>query len=357
MKKMSVFKLILFILFVICGPAIAEGDSAEPHPIIRYQGCPVVDLGEPLTGIFHLEVSVFDSVKGGLKIWGPEEHPSVDIDNGCIDIVLGGLIPFPEGEYNDPLYLKFSVDGIPIENRVQVDMKETSVPSDVEITRSDGEPIITHELTAKASGVYGAHIANDITDAGGLYVVGDGIGLYVEELGDGDVGIYSPDFIDAQGYRSNSGSYLWFPGTLAVPAGWAATAVEVSYEYNGSVVVKKISSSGETDLYIPLALPGVLFGQKVTVSAVSIYYKCSSASSFINTTWLYKQNGASSPPDVIVESFTTHKSTSDASYPVYPYPAELDESRGMLNLVLRMNFANTTDTITVGGVRLYLSHR
>jgi hypothetical protein len=190
-------------------------------------------------------------------------------------------------------------------------------------------------------------------EAVGLYVVGGGIGLHVEEQGDGDVGLYCEDYVDALGYRSREPSHMWFPATLAV----AGEPAEVSLDrlYNGSVVVK--CKVYDADIYIPLALPGVLFGQNVTVRSVQIHYRCSSSSSYISSTRLSRQTGLLSPPDQLVIDTADRKSTRDDFYTVKPSDGELDSERGILVLAIGMFFANATDAIYVGGVRLDLGHR
>jgi hypothetical protein len=186
-------------------------------------------------------------------------------------------------------------------------------------------------------------------------VYGEEYGIYAEEVGAGDVGIYSPDFVQANGYKSFRDSYFWVPANQAVPTYYSIGDITISNRPNGSIQVTKNSGSGSEGVMIPIALPGVLFGQNVDVEQIRIYYDLSSASSYITNTWLNKQTGASTQ-DVIVTDPTNRTSTSDTSYILTPSPTGLDSSAGSLNLHLEFIFANSTDVITIGAIRIRLGH-
>lgn len=199
-------------------------------------------------------------------------------------------------------------------------------------------------------------VANNGTNdtARGIYARGNGYGLYAEEVGDGDVGIYSPDVIQGGGFRSSRDSYMWFPGTLAIKGNRPTS--NISYTFNGAITIQKTSSAGLANVFLPIALPGNLFGQNVKIEEIRVYYQCSSAAGYITTTWLNKQTGASTYTQ-LVEDFTDYTSTSDAYFNLYPNPHEIDTSQGILNLHCLMRFENTSDTVTVGGIRVRLGHQ
>jgi hypothetical protein len=131
--------------------------------------------------------------------------------------------------------------------------------------------------------------------------------------------------------------------------------ITISPNPNGSVDVRRPGGAGDEGILIPISVPAVLYGHNVDVEAVVVYYRCDSPSSYIDNTWLNKQTGASTQ-DVIVTDSTNRTSTSDSSYVVYPSPSELSSGAGSLNLHLDFIFANGTDDIKIGAVRVTLGH-
>ena len=66
-----------------------------------------------------------------------------------------------------------------------------------------GEPIGYYALVVDNTGTN--------SDDRGIYAKGEKYGIYAEEVGgDSDVGIFSPDFVEAKGYKSTDDSYWWF---------------------------------------------------------------------------------------------------------------------------------------------------
>jgi hypothetical protein len=214
----------------------------------------------------------------------------------------------------------------------------------------------THALrTSKAAGTYLQTVQGDsVADERGARLVGDSYGAYIEETGDGDIGLYTPDYVRALGYYCSRDSYLFFPGTLAV-RGHITTSVDLEYKTNGAVLVQKTGSSGSANIFIPLSLPGRLLGPDVRFEYVTIYYKCSSSDSYITSTYVNRQNGASDQ-EVLVTDNTDRTSTSDSVYSLIPDPVELDANNGIINLHIYMSFANTSDIIRIGGVRVRIGH-
>lgn len=199
-------------------------------------------------------------------------------------------------------------------------------------------------------------VGNNSTDdsARGIYARGHGYGLYAEETGDGDVGIYSPDFIVGGGFRSISDSYHWIPGTMAVKGDRPNSLV--TYGTNGSCIIQKTSDAGLANIFLPLSLPGNLFGQNVVIEEVRVYYTCSSSGSYITSTWLNKQTGASSYEE-IAKDLTDHTSTTDHYFNLTPSSYEIDANQGILNMHVYLYFENTSDMVRIGGVRVRLGHK
>ena len=226
-----------------------------------------------------------------------------------------------------------------------------------------------HAVHAKSGGGYhaGAALEAENTHSHGIAIwaknnsgdttlalSNDGAGNLIKGFG-GDGGEDEFRVSNDGKIETKADSYLWVPAHLAVAAQYSVGDITITPQPNGAVKVKKNTGSGTEGVFIPIAIPGVLYGQNVDVELVRIYYKCSSANSYISQTWLNKQTGASTQV-VIINDPTDYKSTTDSSYSLTPSPSGLSSSEGSLNLHLGLHFANNTDTILIGGVRLRLGH-
>jgi hypothetical protein len=126
---------------------------------------------------------------------------------------------------------------------------------------------------------------------------------------------------------------------------------------NGSALVWRGGTAGNKYIHIPIVLPGVLYGQPVTVKSVTIYYMCENGTNnFITATDLHKQTDADS--FVVLVTETTDRATNTASsYTLTPTSNNvLSSSQGILMLRLYLKFDNDTEFIRIGGVRVQLGH-
>jgi len=156
--------------------------------------------------------------------------------------------------------------------------------------------------------------------------------------------------------ESSADSYIFVPGSALVRDQESDTT-RWSLQANGAALVRRGATAGNKYIHIPIVLPGVLYGQSVTVKSVTIYYLCSNgASSFITATDLNKQTDADSFTALVNET-TDRTSNSASSYTLTPTTGNvLSSNQGILMLRLYLNFANDTDSIRIGGVRVQLGH-
>jgi len=102
----------------------------------------------------------------------------------------------------------------------------------------------------------------------------------------------------------------------------------------------------------------VLYGQRVRVTGVRVYYRCQNGNNnYISLTRLYKMLSADSWQH-LVNSTTGHKSNTATSYDLTTSSPEnlLSSDQGILSLYLYLNFVNDTEYIEIGGIRLTLEH-
>ncbi len=329
----------------------AEADIvlAQPPYTMNYQGYVTNAAGEPLSGSYDMTASLWNAAAAGLQRWGPEAHAAVVVSKGLFNLVLGETTPLAPSVFNEALYLELSVGTTTLPRQpLRATAYAYGLVPGAEV-RGDPEGT-SYGLTVQNTGIG----ASD----SGLYASGNQYGMYVRETGTGDVAIYSQDYINSLGYRSRLDSYLFIPGNVGNALGdVVGNSLEVSYQSNGHVALKNTVGSGTRYFYMPINTPAVLFGQNVTVEQVTVYYDLTSANSFITTTTLRKQTGAGliTATDLVNDN-TDRKSTSPTSYSNTPVNATLSATEGGLQLRLVLTFANTGDTIYIGGVRLRLGH-
>ena len=320
---------------------------AQPPPTLSYQGYLTSNSGTPLTGQYDLVFTLYDDPNVGTAEWGPETHSDVQVKDGLFTVALGVTVPLYANDFDESLYLAVSVNGTAVTPRQPL-LAAPYAFGLVPGAEVEGVP---------ASGNYGLSVANNgegSTDRG-LYAKGWQYGLYAEEVGsDSDVGIYSPDYIHAEGFRSDADSYLWVPAT----SGWFyPDAACVAYPTYGGSVRIECSSGGNLHFNIGIPLPAVLHGQNVEVEEVSVYYDLDNSASYIDATRLRKLTDATSSV-AIIDDNTNRTNTYPSSYSLSPADsAILTTESGALNLNLAIwHDGDTAHDVRIGGVRLRLGH-
>ena len=344
-KKISV----MIFLSTLAVFLIAIAAIAQTLHTMNYQGFLTDSSGIPLNGSYNLVFTLYDAESAGNLEWGPETHNNVQIVNGIFQVALGSITPLYTNDFDEPLFLAVSVNGEAMSSRQAL----RSVPYAFGLVPGaevQGDPL---------SGQYGLSVDNTgtgVTDRG-LYARGEQYGIYAEEVGsNSDVGIYSPDFIHGEGFRSNADSYLWVPATAAML--YPSSGCTLYPSWHGSVRLE-CSTPGQKAINIPITVPGVLFGQNVRVRDIQVHYDLDNSGSYIDSTRLHKLTGAGSSISLITDS-TNHMSTSPASYTLSPTDDEiatLDATAGALNLNLGIyHDGDLNHDVIIGGVRIRLRH-
>jgi hypothetical protein len=218
--------------------------------------------------------------------------------------------------------------------------------------------------TGSANGAYGR---SDSTSGSGVFGYakansGTNFGVYGESESPEGYGVYGANdngvAIKAGGsgiIQSAARSYFFAPGGLLQRSS-SSSAVRVeclafgARVYSGGFV-------GDTTCALPIIVPAVFYGQNVTVKSFSVYYRCENgANNYITTTSLSVMVDADTAANLVSEA-NNHTSNTASSYTLYPLCCqELSSTGGGLTLLLTLHFANDTDYINIGGVRVELSH-
>lgn len=125
----------------------------------------------------------------------------------------------------------------------------------------------------------------------------------------------------------------------------------------GAARIWRGSTAGSKIVYFPVTIPSVLYGQSVTVETITVYYVCENAANgYITATYLDKLTDADSSVSLI-SNLTDHTSTAAASYSISVPAADatLGSNQGV-GLYLQLQFANDTDHVQIGGIRIDLGH-
>jgi len=96
----------------------------------------------------------------------------------------------------------------------------------------------------------------------------------------------------------------------------------------------------------------------VRVTRIRVYYKCKDgANNYITATRLYKMTDADSW-QLLVDDSTNRTSNTASNYTLTTDSNynTLSSSEGLLVLYFQLAFANDTDYVQIGGVRLTLDH-
>lgn len=227
-----------------------------------------------------------------------------------------------------------------------------------------------HAVYAKSGGGYHAGAAleaenthshgiaiwakNNSTDAT-LVVNNSGTGNLIKGFG-GDGGEDEFRFHNDGTFETKADSYVFISGTEFIRNEDDDTT-RWDCQGNGSVRIWRGSAPGDKFIYIPITLPGVLYGQSVKVEEITIYYKCEDGTkNYIDITCLWKQTAAGGYVGLITD-YTDQTSNTATSYTLSPTANNtLSSEEGILALHLRLKFVDDTHYIQIGGVRLRLGH-
>ena len=303
-----------------------------------------------------------DPGTGGSLRWGPETHTNVPVKNGSFQIVLGDQIPFSSGLFNDALYLELAINGTTLPRQklraVPYALTALGLVSGARIFSSGNQPELSLVIQNLSTEPQSVGLSVSSTARG---IVADGsVGLTVS--GTSGTAIKASDFVDAEGYRSTQDSYLYFSGanTLPYPHAGAAGVAMTLDEFGTAHLRGTGSLPGGRTVLLPLNLPGVLFGQNVSVKSLRLGYHLQEAE--IRRVRLNEAYGTSA------SLRTNLMDSANTLYPNYPtfeiYDGgdfkngvfSLNSDGGPLLLLLDIYFPNAASEAQIGDVRLQLGH-
>jgi hypothetical protein len=101
---------------------------ADVPLVINYQGRLTDDTGEPLSGIYYMVFTIYNSETNGESKWS-EPQPDVTVDNGIFSVLLGSIVPLDDSVFTGgDRYLGIKIGADP---EISPRTRLTSVPSAV----------------------------------------------------------------------------------------------------------------------------------------------------------------------------------------------------------------------------------
>ena len=98
--------LLVLLMAGLLGTTAAYGQTAT----MAYQGYLTDTDGTPLSGTVNLSFALYSSAGGGTAIW-EESQTSVPLSDGVFSVMLGGVKPLTDVNFDRPLYLGITVNG------------------------------------------------------------------------------------------------------------------------------------------------------------------------------------------------------------------------------------------------------
>jgi len=152
-------------------------------------------------------------------------------------------------------------------------------------------------------------------------------------------------------------TYVFIPGNALIK-NLNTDTTRWDIQANGAARIWRGATAGTKVVYLPVSLPAVLYGQNVTLEEMRVYYRSQNGTnSYIDETDLYVGTDADSWLQIRTDT-NNHTSNTASSYTLALTQTNvLSTTRGNLGLFFYLSFANDTDYLQIGGVRLRLGHQ
>jgi hypothetical protein len=156
--------------------------------------------------------------------------------------------------------------------------------------------------------------------------------------------------------QSSALTYWWISGNGLVK-NVASDSTRWDMQTNGAARVWRGATVGSKAIYYPVTMPSQLYGQVVKVTKLTVYYKClDGTKGLISGTTLSRQTDADSSL-AIVNDGTNRTSNAAAEYTLnLTANNTLSAGQGGLSLWFTLSFADDTNYVQIGAIRLELEH-
>lgn len=307
---------------------------------ISYQGRLTDAGGNPITGNRNMTFRLFYAESGGAAAW-TETQNNVPVNNGLFNVALGSVTALDEAIFHIPLWLEVTVAGETLPRQPLY-----------------GSP---YAFSLVPGAVVKGYVASTETYSSTLTVANFGTGQGLAVVSTGGPAIYAQGAgaaILANGrIESSEKTYLWISGNSLIK-NLSGDTTRWDIQLNGAARIWRGATTGGKSVYYPITIPAVLHGTPVRVTKLTVYYYCADGTKgYIDSTNLRKHTSASGNV-VIITDGTDRTSTTATSYTLaLTTNNDLTANQGGLGLFFNLAFANDTDWVQIGAVRLELEYR
>ncbi|MBC7234032.1 MAG: hypothetical protein H5T68_12415 [Chloroflexi bacterium] len=331
-----------------------------------YQGRLLRD-GSPVNGNCDFQFQLWDAASGGTQVGSTQTLTNVPVNNGIFTVQLSfSGRPFTGDARWLQIYVRYPA-GSGSYQLLTPRQPLTAVPYGFSL--QPGATVVSGDAEATLTGVQLAGWPPTFYPYGvygrgtwGVWGSSD-LGLGVRGTSDSGIGVYGSSTTGTAIYAAGTGtiksaakSYLWISGNSLVK-NLSGDTTRWDMTLNGGAQVYRGSATGGKTIYYPITIPAVLYGQPVTLTKLTVYYKCQDGSkNYIDRTALYRQTDADSNVQIIDDS-TNRTSNTATSYTLnLTSHNTLSADQGGLGLFLVLHFEDDTNYVQIGGVRLELEH-
>ena len=350
-----------------------DGAAAAVAPGIPVQGRLTDAGGNPLAGNFSIRFRLYADDLGTTVVC--EDTNSVTVENGLFFSVIWGTCTSEEVD-GHALYLGIQVGADPEMRPLQalyaVPYAYSLRPGAIINATLSGDAVVHIEnsgttgrairayataLTGENFGVVGASRSPD-GQGGYFYNTGNGVALHADSAG---VAVLA----DGSGViQSTAKSYLWIGGNGVRPYRQSDSTV-IDMDSIGGARITRGATAGNKNVMLPIAIPGPLYGQNVTISGMDIYWVGDTEFDAISAVLMRRQTGvcasASCYANILYD--TADHVCDYGNFPTgcklhYDLTSNnvLTADSGILYLTLELAFSGSTTWVEIGGVRLTLEH-
>lgn len=369
-KKLSFILLALVLSLGIAalnlgaGAAQDTGPTGEPETItpgaIPIQGRLTDAAGNPLDGTYTVVFSLYEVATGGTAICSQTRSVTVveglfsDYLDNCYNVLTGqkvwlGVKVGTDDEMTPRqviLAVPYALALVPgatiisdIDGVLEVESLGTPGDYDAFLAYADGTGEAVSGMATGGSGVYGESLT-------GIGVLGySESGTAIQATGTGVI-------------ASSAVSYVWISGNNATKF-YAVDDIVINGNGMGGADIYRGSTAGVRYIMIPITVPGPIYGQNVTVSALDIYWAGQTEFTSITSFRLRRQVGANNYVEIVFDDADYTCNTDPNGCIIHKDLTTnnvLTADSGILYLVFGTMFNGDADWLRLGGVRLTLEH-
>ena len=152
-------------------------------------------------------------------------------------------------------------------------------------------------------------------------------------------------------------SYVFIPGSSLIKNNSSDTTTWDILS-NGTARIRRGANVDDKTIYLPITLPSVLYGQNTTIEHVQVYYRVSnSTNAFITRSVMNVQTSAVDFVNVFDDGTNLTSTAADIRAFSVLSNNVISPTQGSVVMFFQMTFANTTDYVDLGGVRIRLGHQ